>query len=386
MLAEERRQRLSGSGDWREIPGTIEYNVESTRRLRVGFIGCGGHSYRNIFPTFRYAPIELCAVSDINLERAQEYQRVFGAGAAYSDYREMLATENLDCVFIVTNYDEDGKPRYPAIAMDAMRAGASAWIEKPPASSTAELEAMMAVEVETGRFVQVGYKKMFTTAYTRAQEIVASEEFGGLQQLIVRYPQRMPAPAGRFDLTGDPGAIGFLDHVGHPLAILQALGGNPTSMIYLWEATNGSFTTLFTLANGAIATWLSPAGQGRSAPTERVEAIGRQAHLVVENSVKLTYYRPRKAFIYGRQSSFLHDADTAPVVWEPEFSLGNLYNDNHVFLGYVPEVRDFCANVLNDTYPTRATLRDAWVQTHIYESYRHPAGTVIDLQPPPARA
>lgn len=383
MLAEERRQHLSGIRDWREIPGTIEYNVEATRRLRVGFIGCGGHSYRNIFPTFRYAPIDLYAVADINLERAEGYRRVFGAERAYDDYRVMLEREALDAVFIVTNYDEHGKPRYPAIATDAMRAGANAWIEKPPASSTAELEAMMAVERETGRFVQVGYKKMFTPAYTRAREIIESDEFGGLRQLIVRYAQRMPAPQGRFDLTGDPGAIGFLDHVGHPLGILQALGGNPTSMVYLWEETNGGFTTIFTMPNGGIATWLSPTGQGRSAPNERVEAIGTRAHLVVDNSVRLTYYRPRPAFVYGRSSSFLDDVDSAPVVWEPEFSLGNLYNDNHFFLGYVPEVRDFCQHVLDGTRPTRANLQDAWMQTHIYERYREPAGTVISFDSPP---
>ena len=99
------------------------------------------------------------------------YAREFGAQRAYRDYREMLAIEDLDCVFMVTNYDDRGRPRFPAIAIDVMRAGCHAWIEKPPAADLAEIDAMMTVERETGKFVQVGFKKMFTPANEKAREI-----------------------------------------------------------------------------------------------------------------------------------------------------------------------------------------------------------------------
>ena len=34
----------------------VTYNYEFKKKLKVGFIGCGGHSYRNIFPVFQYVP------------------------------------------------------------------------------------------------------------------------------------------------------------------------------------------------------------------------------------------------------------------------------------------------------------------------------------------
>ena len=106
-----------------ETEGVIDYRFEAERTVRAGFIGCGGPSYRNVYPTFRYAPVDLVAVADVAEARATAYAREFGAQRAYRDYYEMLAKEDLDCVFVVTNYDDRGRPRFPAIAIDTMRAG-----------------------------------------------------------------------------------------------------------------------------------------------------------------------------------------------------------------------------------------------------------------------
>ena len=61
----------------------VRYNFEYERRLRACFIGAGGHSYRNIYPAFRYAPVDLVAVADHAEARARDYARLFGAEGAY---------------------------------------------------------------------------------------------------------------------------------------------------------------------------------------------------------------------------------------------------------------------------------------------------------------
>jgi len=89
----------------------ITYNHEYERRVRAGMIGCGGHAFRNIMPAFRYAPVDLAATCDLDRSRAETAAGLFGAGAVYTDYREMLAKERLDAVFVVTNNGADGRPR-----------------------------------------------------------------------------------------------------------------------------------------------------------------------------------------------------------------------------------------------------------------------------------
>ncbi len=383
MPREQHPQQPDTAFDRDPGPDLVEYRYEATRKVRAGFIGCGGHAYRNIFPAFRYAPVELIAVADLIGARAAAYAREFGASRAYTDYREMLAREDLECVFVVTNYDAQGRPRYPRIASDALRAGCHAWIEKPPAASLAEIEELQAVERATGRFVQVGYKKMFVPTYEKAREISRRPEFGGLTQLAVRYPQALPPPETRFDLAHDRLAVSFLDHLFHPLAIIQLLGGDAASLVYTWEPRAGGMLALFTLRRGGIAALHASGGQAPNAPREYVQVVGQGAHLVVDNGLKLTYYRRGTGLPYGRAASFLTADEEAPLHWEPEFSLGVLYNDNAFFLGYVPEVRAFCASVLDNAPPARAGLRDAWAMMQVYEAFRQPAGRLVELRPAP---
>src|SRR5207249_2873106 len=130
----------------------------------------------------------------------------------YTDHPTMLEREQPQVVFIVTGYDAGARPTYPPLAIDAMRAGAHAWIEKPPAATSAEIEAMIAAEQETGRFTMVGFKKMFFPAVVKAAEIASRPEFGGIASVAVRYPQSLPP----LEKRSDPRAmLGFLDHLCH---------------------------------------------------------------------------------------------------------------------------------------------------------------------------
>ena len=92
-------------------------------KIRAGFIGCGSHAFRNVYPTFQFAPVELVATCDLDADKAAAYARQFGAERSYNNHTKMLAEEKLDAVFIVTNYDDQGRPRYPALAADCLRAG-----------------------------------------------------------------------------------------------------------------------------------------------------------------------------------------------------------------------------------------------------------------------
>src|SRR5258708_37212903 len=96
----------------------VTYNYEYPKRLRTGFIGCGGHAYRNIYPTFQYGPGNLVAVCDLDAERAATYARIFGAERHYSNPPEMLEREALEEAFMVTNTHPTGHPRDPSWAMD----------------------------------------------------------------------------------------------------------------------------------------------------------------------------------------------------------------------------------------------------------------------------
>ena len=54
-------------------------NVVDEAEIRVGFIGCGSHAFRNIFPTFQFAPVDLVATADLDVEKARAFAKKFSA-------------------------------------------------------------------------------------------------------------------------------------------------------------------------------------------------------------------------------------------------------------------------------------------------------------------
>ena len=68
---------------------------------------------------------------------------------------------------------------------------------------------------------------------------------------------------------------------------------------------------------------------------------------------------------YGRTPSFYGGApDEASAVWQPEFSLGQLYNKGLFLLGYCGEIEEFARSVLESRPPSRGTARRPGLAGH----------------------
>jgi predicted dehydrogenase len=265
--------------------------------------------------------------------------------------------------------------------MDVLRAGAHAWIEKPPAASVAEVEAMMSASRDTDKFVAVGLKKMFAPANVKAREIIVRPEFGGVSTITARYPQHLPPVEQRGDART---MLGFLDHIVHPYSVLRLLGGPVESLFVERNHRTGASITSLRFVSGAVGSLHLSHGQSGMAPLERTEVVGSGgASVIVDNNIRVTYYRPgTPEGGYGRAGTFFGPDDSAPLTWEPEFSLGQLYNKGLFLLGYAPEIRYFCDCVLEDRPPQIGNLDDAHELLRVYEAYCQPDGQCVILAAP----
>jgi predicted dehydrogenase len=347
----------------------IIYNHEYQRKLKTTFIGCGGHAQRNIYPAFQYSPVDLVAVCDLDLQRAEACARQFGAQRAYRDYHEMLQKEQPEVVFVVTDYDKDFRPRYPKLTIDCLNAGAHTWIEKPPAASSQEIREMMKVSAQTRKHVGVGFKKMFVPANQKAREIVQSPEFGPISSVTARYPLALPPLEER---SSAKKMQSFLDHIVHPHSVLSYLAGELESIFVRRNQAISSSIVSLRFKSGSIGALHLCQGQSGRSYLERTEVIGEGANVVIENNIRLTYFRRgRSSGDYGRVGSYFDEnVDHAPLVWEPEFSLGQLYNKGIFLLGYAGEVAYFTTRLLEGKGPEIGTLSNALELLRIYEAYR----------------
>ena len=348
---------------------TVTYGFEHERRLRAGFIGCGGHSFRNVYPVLRYLPVDLVAVCDLDGDRAKAYASTFGAERSYTDHQAMLG-EGLDCVFVVT-----GVSSYTDLAVDCLSAGVATWVEKPPVSSLDDVARIRAVQGNTP--YAVGLKKAFAPANQKLRELTERDDFGEVRSLALRYAQLIPSVD---DLLGKtPASDYFLDHLCHPLAVLRLLGGE-ASTLYYERSENGSGVAVFTMRSGAVASLHLPWGFSMRAIQERTEVNGDRASAWAENNTRVTFAtNPSfRELHYGRDER--HTTDVHGVtVWEPEFSLGQLYNTGAFVLGYYGELAHFCRAVLDGTPIEIGNLDWAEEGIRIFDAFAEGPGRVIRL-------
>ena len=68
------------------------------KKWKVGLIGAGNIARSAHMPVYQKHTdlVEVVAVADINLERAQEAAKLFGIPHAYSSVEELLANEDVD--------------------------------------------------------------------------------------------------------------------------------------------------------------------------------------------------------------------------------------------------------------------------------------------------
>ena len=364
----------------------LSYRHEYERRLRVALVGCGGQAFRNILPTFHYAPVELVATCDVDAGRAAAFARDHAAARSYGDYRTLLEKEAgaLDAVFLATGYDAAGAPLYPLQAPLALEAGLHVWMEKPPAARVEQIEALREVRDRTGRQVGVGFMKMFSPAARKVHEIIRRPEFGRPTTFYLRDPEMLPPREVRHDLRR---MVYVLDHVVHSASLIHHLMG-PVRRLYLEEGPGGESVVTLKFTSGACGVLHMPWGQSGMCPKERFEVVGQGANVVVENNHRLTYYRPGHPgggpYEYGRIGDFTGADDCAPLVWEIDGYSGQPFNMHIFYQGYAEEVLYFCQCLLEGRPVRLAGLEDAWHITRFFEALQSAGDQPVELPDAPA--
>jgi predicted dehydrogenase len=342
----------------------VQFNYEYERRLRVGYVGAGGHSYRNLLPALQYAPIELVALADTNTERGLAVARQFGARHFYPNHKAMFAKEEMDAVFVASADNKDARNTNRLEA----RARLHTWMEAPLCATLEETYEFTEACMVKNRYLAVGLNKMFASVYIKALSVMASRDFGGVSSFALRYPAAFPAA----ELRNNPAAILAFLEVLRPYSILVRLFGEAQGLSFMRSKTpaSGGVVSL-RYRSGVVGTLHLTGGQAATSPLERLEVIGNGANLVAENGSRLIYYRPggtRGLDTLSQEGSFAGPDDSGPVFWEPDYSRGEVYNKQLFMEGYVGCIREFADCLLRNQPPRLGNLMNT---IHMYSVIDH---------------
>ena len=120
-------------------------------KKKVLCVGLGNMGLSHALAYARIDGFEIAGVCDRNVAERTLPEALAGA-RRFTDYTEALATLNPDVVSICTWADS-----HADFAIQAMRAGADVFVEKPLAETVEDAERVVAVARETGRKLVIGY-------------------------------------------------------------------------------------------------------------------------------------------------------------------------------------------------------------------------------------
>jgi predicted dehydrogenase len=155
--------------------------MKEKKLIRIGLIGTGlmGRIHTNgykrltdFFPEYEYAPV-LQACCSRNPERAQAFADQWGYKSIETDWRKIIARDDIDAVDICTPND-----KHAEIAIAAAAAGKMILCEKPLARTVDEAEKMLKAVEAAGVKNTVWYNYRRIPAVTLAKQIVDSGKLG----------------------------------------------------------------------------------------------------------------------------------------------------------------------------------------------------------------
>ena len=251
------------------------------RPLRVGVVGCGGVAQAKWLPAIRYLQTHFEPVTIAGLVEPHTATRAKVAGLyavpAHADVGLLLGGGDVDLVLVLCPDDQ-----HVPVARLAIEAGVAALVEKPLSRSLDEARRLCALAEERGVLLASVANKRFSPPYALAHALI---EDGALKTAPTVFSGKFTLGYPYVDIL-EAGTIHMLDlalwFMG-PVRTVHAVGTFASGKLESAIAT-------LTFASGAIGTVVTSAAALSFKPWERVEIVGRNAMLVVEDQFELTLY------------------------------------------------------------------------------------------------
>jgi predicted dehydrogenase len=178
------------------VPASLLGPTAPSNRINVGAIGTGRISRVHDMPgVWKHDHARIVAVCDVDSRRMEDAKVLVNgyygkkAGKAYDgvkgylDYRELLASKEIDAVLVSTPDHWHAR-----VAIDAVEAGKDVYLQKPASLTIAEGRALSNAVHRTGRVFQIGSQQRSAPQFRYAAELVRNGRIGQLKTVLVGLP------------------------------------------------------------------------------------------------------------------------------------------------------------------------------------------------------
>ena len=197
------------------------------KEVNWGIIGCGNVTeVKNGPPLYKTEHSNLVAVMRRNGNLAADYAQRHQVPRWYTDATDLIGDPEVNAVYVATPPD-----KHAEYAIQAMRAGKPAYVEKPMARNHAECQEMIRVSRETGIPLFVAYYRRALPLFLKVKELVEQGMIGNPLAVNIRYYKEaeekgmLPGQLPWRVIPEIAGAGHFYDLASHQLDFLDFLFG-----------------------------------------------------------------------------------------------------------------------------------------------------------------
>lgn len=319
-------------------------------QVRLGFVGANVKSKWGIeghFPAVQACPdVEMTAVCTTNPVSAEEARVAFGARLAFSDYREMVTSPEIDAVVVCVRV-----PSHHPITIAALAAGKHVYTEWPLGRTIAEAEEMAALARAKGLKTAVGLQSRVTPALQYAREMIESGSLGDVLTCHVTCVRKLPLAqhsSRSYMADVNSGANTLTKHTGHMIDSMRfllgefaQLGAQVSTQARKWTETDTGKTVDVTapdtvlltghLQNGTVMSGhIAPAPW--ASPGYRIEVYGTEGTMVVSGTESPQRHEPRlQVALRGNQLQDIEVPEARFTFVPPGFPRGTPFHVGQMY-------------------------------------------------------
>ena len=195
---------------------------------RIGIIGTGQIAQGHLRQWSQIDEIEVAVACDIDEKALSATREAFGISEGCSDFRQLLARDDLDAVDVClhNNY-------HAPVTIEALRSGKHVYCEKPIAGSYADGKAMLEAAAESGNMLHIQLARLYLGATTACRMVIDAGELGHIYHARATEYRRRGRPyvdgygTARFVQKEHSGGGALYDMGIYELSRMLYLLGNP---------------------------------------------------------------------------------------------------------------------------------------------------------------
>ncbi len=257
------------------------------KTLRYALVGCGSFGNVHLGTMLKIPGTQVVALCDLHPESCALLKERYGLedAACYTDYRELLAKEEVDVVSVVTS-----DKAHKEVTVAALKAGCHVICEKPMSLFTEECVEMVQAAREAGKLLMVGQVCRCAPGFIKARELVEEGAIGELYYVESEYAHDYTKITGVDNWRVDPDREPIIGGACHAIDLLRWIAGNPVEttaysnhMVLTDWPVDDTTIAIFKFPNQVIGKVFTSIGCKRNY-TMRTVLYGTRGTIIVNNT------------------------------------------------------------------------------------------------------